>query len=127
MKITLLKFDFIIIIKHSGTLQLQREHSDRFSVITSSNTCPELQPSTTATTSFGKRQGLNSRMAEKSFQLQQQIRSNAQELGDFLNELNKWESDIKRKDEELKRSAEIEKVIQSSINCNCNFSCCQLA
>ena len=49
-------------------------------------------------------------MAESSFQLQQQIKNNAQELGDFLKELNKWEGDIKRKDEELKKTAEIDKV-----------------
>ena len=49
-------------------------------------------------------------MAEKSFTLQQQIRHNAEELGDFLKDLNKWERDIKRQDDELKKSAEIEKV-----------------
>jgi len=50
-------------------------------------------------------------MAEKSFTLQQQIRHNAEELGDFLKDLNKWESDIKRQDDELKKSAEIEKIV----------------
>ena len=49
-------------------------------------------------------------MAENPFQFQQQIKHNAQELGDFLRELSKWEGDIKRKDEELKRTAEIDKV-----------------
>ena len=49
-------------------------------------------------------------MAERSFQLQQEIRNNAQELGDFLKELSKWENDIKRKDDELKKTAEIEQV-----------------
>ena len=49
-------------------------------------------------------------MADKALHLQHQIKENAQELGDFLSELNKWEKDIKRKDDELKKTAEIEKV-----------------
>ena len=49
-------------------------------------------------------------MAEKALNLQKQIRENAQDLGDFLSDLNKWEKDIKKDDEELKRSAQIEQV-----------------
>ncbi len=50
-------------------------------------------------------------MAEKALQLQHQIRENAQELGDFLGDLNKWEKDIKKKDEELKKTNAIEQVV----------------
>ena len=49
-------------------------------------------------------------MAEKALNLQQQIRENAQELGDFLNDLNKWEDEIKQKDDDLKKSAKIDEV-----------------
>lgn len=50
-----------------------------------------------------------------SLEMQQRIRENAQELGNFLSDLNKWETDIKREDDELKKAAEIEEVILSFI------------
>ena len=50
------------------------------------------------------------KMAEKALNLQKQIRENAQDLGDFLSDLNRWEKEMKKDDEELKRSAQIEQV-----------------
>ncbi|XP_013787298.1 RNA polymerase II-associated protein 3-like, partial [Limulus polyphemus] len=40
--------------------------------------------------------------SDKAIQLQHQIRENNEDLQSFLRELNNWESEIKRKDEELK-------------------------
>eukprot|EP00795_Rhopilema_esculentum_P002408 gene2408-18056_t len=51
-------------------------------------------------------------MAEKALNLHQQIRENAQELGDFLHDLNKWEDEIKQKDEDLKKTAKIDEIGQ---------------
>ncbi len=50
-------------------------------------------------------------MADQAFLLQKQIRDNAQDLGDFLGDLNRWEQDIKKKDEELKKTNAIEQLV----------------
>uniref|UniRef100_H3B266 RNA polymerase II-associated protein 3 n=1 Tax=Latimeria chalumnae TaxID=7897 RepID=H3B266_LATCH len=49
----------------------------------------------------------------KALELQLQVRQNAEELQDFMRELESWEANIKQKDEELKkqREAVIETVI----------------
>lgn len=50
-------------------------------------------------------------MADKGMILQHQIRENSQELGDFLGDLNNWEKDIKKKDEDLKKTAAINQLV----------------
>ncbi|EDO30468.1 predicted protein [Nematostella vectensis] len=42
--------------------------------------------------------------ADKALNLQMQVRRNTEELGDFLKDLDRWEDDIKSKDEDLKIS-----------------------
>ena len=42
--------------------------------------------------------------AEKAMELQFQVRQNAAELNDFLKDLGDWETEIKRKDEQLQNS-----------------------
>lgn len=39
---------------------------------------------------------------DKAVELQLQIRQNAEDLHSFMRELDNWEADIKRKDEELR-------------------------
>lgn len=48
----------------------------------------------------------------KAIELQLQMRQNAEELHDFIRELDSWENDIKKKDEELRSesSDHIQKV-----------------
>merc|ERR1712142_503833 len=43
-------------------------------------------------------------MAEKMFNIQRSATHNAAELQDFLKDLNDWEGDIKRKDDQLKKT-----------------------
>lgn len=43
--------------------------------------------------------------------LQLKVRQNAEELGDFLKDLDRWETDIKKKDEELKVSTSLSKKV----------------
>ena len=42
--------------------------------------------------------------ADKAMQLQFQVRQNASEVNDFLKDLGDWETEIKRKDEQLQKS-----------------------
>jgi len=42
--------------------------------------------------------------ASSGFGVQMQVRQNAEELGEFMKDLNRWETDIKKRDEELKSS-----------------------
>ena len=42
---------------------------------------------------------------EKMLQLQQQVKQNQGELGDFLKDLDSWTDDIKEKDETLKKQS----------------------
>eukprot|EP00794_Sanderia_malayensis_P006067 gene6067-6769_t len=49
-------------------------------------------------------------MADQAAFLQKQIRENAQDLGDFLGDLNRWTQDIKKKDEELKTTNAIKQL-----------------
>merc|ERR1712142_298206 len=43
-------------------------------------------------------------MAEKMFNIQRLATHNAAELQDFLKDLNDWEGDIKKKDDQLKKT-----------------------
>ena len=40
--------------------------------------------------------------AQKAIELQLQMRQNADDLHTFMREMNDWEADMKRKDEELR-------------------------
>ncbi|GCC42996.1 hypothetical protein chiPu_0027175 [Chiloscyllium punctatum] len=44
-------------------------------------------------------------VANKSVELQLQVRHQTEELQDFMRELDGWEKDIKKKDDELRRQS----------------------
>lgn len=48
---------------------------------------------------------------EKMITIQQQMRESQHDLGDFLSDLNKWESDVKKKDEVLKKGKPVEQPV----------------
>ena len=49
--------------------------------------------------------------AERALGLQLQVRQNAAELQDYLRDLDRWESDIKQKDEELRKAKVVHKKV----------------
>lgn len=48
----------------------------------------------------------------RATQMQMQVRRNAEELKSFLDDLESWEEDIKKKDENLSRQKPILKEVQ---------------
>ena len=49
--------------------------------------------------------------AEKSFQLQMQMRRNTEEMSEFLKDMSEWTNDVKRKDESLKANIDHETAL----------------
>ena len=49
---------------------------------------------------------------EKAAKLQMQIRENSSELTDFLQDLTKWEENMKKEDEHLRTSRRIDEKVQ---------------
>lgn len=51
----------------------------------------------------------------KSIELQLQVKQNAEELQDFMRDLENWEKDIKQKDMELRRQNGVPEEVNFSI------------
>lgn len=55
----------------------------------------------------------------KAIELQLQMRQNAEDLHNFMKDLDSWETDIKKKDEQLRSGSVVESQVCNTWKCVC--------